>query len=350
MKRKSTTDLEAIRNGARLLREGGLVVFPTETVYGLGADARNDAACRKVFAAKGRPADNPLIVHIASVETLPEIAAGEPPVAARRALEAFSPGPITVVVRHNGTLAPTATTGLPTVALRIPEHPVALALLRAAAIPIAAPSANRSGRPSPTSYAMAMDAMEGRVDAIIDGGDCSVGVESTILDCTVTPQRILRPGGVTFEMLREAGIDVEPPEHHAEGAAGMGPRGSENGGGAAHFRAPGSRYRHYTPSAPVYTVEPDEGSLPELLHKLRDKVGVIGTAEELDRLFPGSLPAGTVVRRFDDLQEYARGIYRSFYDFDREGCTAIVALLPAAGGVGTALRDRLGRAGTPFRR
>lgn len=339
--------LREIRNGARLLREGGLVVFPTETVYGLGADAGNPEACRRIFEAKGRPGDNPLIVHIASKSQLRELTDGAPPDTAVRALELFAPGPITVVVRHNGSISPVATTGLETVALRIPSHPVALALLDEARIPVAAPSANRSGRPSPTTYPMALGAMEGRVDAILDGGSCEVGVESTILDCTTRPARILRPGGVTVEMLIEAGFEVTGLRRELF----PGPR-VESPDREPVYRAPGSRYRHYTPEAKVYLLEEDapERGIAFLEGADAGTVGLLGTTAAVGTLTLSPAGREALLERvtFENLDAYARGMFSSFYAFDRAGCRVILALLPAAEGVGVAVRDRLSRAGTPL--
>ncbi|MFW6250498.1 MAG: L-threonylcarbamoyladenylate synthase [Alkalispirochaetaceae bacterium] len=351
--------LPDIKEAARLLREGGVVVFPTETVYGVGADARNSDACRRIYEAKGRPADNPLIVHIASISQLRELTGGNPPEAAVRALELFAPGPITVVVRHNGSISPVATTGLETVAVRIPSHTVALALLEEAAIPVAAPSANRSGRPSPTTHPMALGAMEGRVDAILDGGPCSVGVESTILDCTTTPQRILRPGGVTLEMLLAAGFDVAALRNSGEKRPE--PAGESMKGGEAptetadsslsEYRAPGSRYRHYTPEAVVHLLEEgdSEGRGNGFLEGAEPRtVGLLGTASAIDSLALSVAAKAALLETvsFESLEAYARGMFSSFYAFDQAGCRAIIAILPPAEGVGVAVRDRLSRAGS----
>lgn len=357
-----------IHKAARILREGGLVVFPTETVYGLGADARNGAACRRIYEAKGRPADNPLIVHIASRSQLATLTDDDPPEAALRALELFAPGPITVVVRHNGSISEVATTGLSTVALRIPAHPVALALLREAAIPVAAPSANRSGRPSPTTYPMALGAMEGRVEAILDGGDCDVGLESTILDCTDTPQRILRPGRITREMLQEAGFAVIGPEDSGAGDANREPRRGQAFGAPPEgagldesrrdenrheevYHAPGSRYRHYEPEAAVHLLEEGdpEGRGNAFLQGADSRsVALIGSAEGIDslRITPSAREALMETVRFESLDSFARGIFSSFHSFDENGCRAILAVLPPARGLGVAIRDRLSRAGT----
>lgn len=357
--------LSEIKDAARLLKEGGLVVFPTETVYGIGADARNADACRRIYEAKGRPADNPLIVHIAAISQLRELTGGDPPAAAVRALELFAPGPITVVVRHNGSISPVATTGLETVAVRIPSHPVALSLLSEAAIPVAAPSANRSGRPSPTTYPMALGAMEGRVDSILDGGPCEVGVESTILDCTTTPQRILRPGGVTLEMLIEAGFNVTGLRKPATPGPGREPGGEPRAAAAGKaaeetagstdlaYRAPGSRYRHYTPEAVVHLLDEGdaEGRGSGFLESAEPRtVGLLGTAEAIDslRLSQAARAALLETVSFESLEAYARGMFSSFYAFDQAGCRAILAILPPPEGVGVAVRDRLGRAGTPL--
>ncbi|MFH1087783.1 MAG: L-threonylcarbamoyladenylate synthase, partial [Chloroflexota bacterium] len=189
---------EAVKLAAEVIRRGGLVAFPTETVYGLGADATNEQAVARIFAAKGRPPDDPVIVHIASRDMLP-VVAREIPETAYLLIDRFWPGPLTIVLAKTDRIPDIVTAGLPTVAVRMPENEIALALIRAAGIPIAAPSANSFGHPSPTCAAHVMDDLAGKIDLVFDGGSTRVGVESTVLDLTVAPPAILRPGGVSRE-------------------------------------------------------------------------------------------------------------------------------------------------------
>ncbi|MCL8208127.1 MAG: threonylcarbamoyl-AMP synthase [Actinomycetia bacterium] len=221
-----------VRRAGRLLRSGGLVAFPTETVYGLGANALDAAAAARIFAAKGRPADNPLIVHVADGEEAAALSLAWP-AAAVRLVRAFWPGPLTLVVPASPVVPAVVRAGLPTVAVRCPAHPVARALLRAARVPVAAPSANRSGRPSPTTARAVAEDLDGRVDLVVDGGSAGIGVESTVVDVSVSPAVLLRPGGLPRE-------DIE---------AVVGPLVEPTPGGPA--RSPGMKYRHYAPDRPV---------------------------------------------------------------------------------------------------
>ena len=254
-----------IGRAARLLREGRLVAFPTETVYGLGADATDDAAVRAIFAAKGRPQDNPLIAHVADVDGLYRLAAALTP-AAETLARRFWPGPLTLVVAaRQGILAPSVTAGLRTVGVRFPDHPVAAALIREAGVPVAAPSANLSGKPSPTTAGHVLDDLDGRVDAVVDGGPTGVGVESTVLDVTGAAPVLLRPGGVTREQIEEVvgrRIGVAGELAGAEGDAAV--------GGVP--RSPGMKYTHYKPDADVVIVEPQDWGDPESGTKIARKV------------------------------------------------------------------------------
>lgn len=324
------------RRAAELLRAHKIVVFPTETVYGLGADARSPQAVAAIFAAKGRPQDNPLIVHVADLDDC-RLAAAELGGLARWLLERFAPGPLTVIAPRHPDLAPAVTAGLDTVGIRIPESPLARALLKAAGVPVAAPSANRSGRPSPTSFAMAWAEMAGRADAVLRGPDCAVGVESTIAwprdERTI---HILRPGGVSPEMLRAA-LD-------RDGLAAVRVLAGSGAAAADAPKAPGTRYRHYSPRA---------------------SVALFSTAAELDAwlaagggayalLCPAGFDGGAALAAaragarldvgFADLAAYSRLLYRSLVEADGRGCERIAAWLPPAEGLGLALRDRLERA------
>ncbi len=227
-----------IEIAADLLRQGECVAFPTETVYGLGANALDEKAVAKIFLAKGRPADNPLIIHCHSRAQLSDLVVGWPR-QAEILMDAFWPGPLTLVLYKKPCIPSIVTGGLATVALRFPDHPVALSLLKAADLPIAAPSANVSGKPSPTRAEHVMEDMLGKIAAIIDGGPTGGGVESTVLDCTVSPFRILRPGGITLEQIR-ALVPVELDSGENENADIP--------------RSPGMKYRHYSPDAQVVLV------------------------------------------------------------------------------------------------
>ncbi len=282
----------AILEAARIIRAGGLVAFPTETVYGLGGDATSAPAVDAIFAAKARPADNPLIVHVARIRDLEAIGrletAGGDDRAIRRLLESCWPGPLTVVVPALGPVRSAACRGLDTVAVRMPAHAIALALIRAAGRPIAAPSANLSGRPSPTTAEHVLDDLDGRIPLILDGGPCDVGIESTVLDLAGDGAAILRPGAISADKIAEQlGIDVALT-------------------GARSERSPGTRYRHYQPRAPVIAIGLDVPAVAvvRLLEDLRDRlrhrrrIGYIATRRPLrqsaglrilDRTAQGSL-------------------------------------------------------------
>ncbi|MFW5729158.1 MAG: L-threonylcarbamoyladenylate synthase [Spirochaetota bacterium] len=314
-----------IADAAELIRRGGIVVFPTETVYGLGAHAGDDRACRRIFETKERPADNPLIVHVAAVEMISGVVAELP----ERALELFrtcSPGPLSVVLPVGDGVAPFVTAGHATVAVRIPSHPVAQSFLRACAVPVAAPSANRSGRPSPTTAAMVYRDLAGRVPLILDGGPCIHGVESTVLAVTAGGGiTIYREGAVTREMIRAAlGTEVDFVD--------------PTGRPMTPAPSPGTRHAHYRPGARVVVVEASEVSAA-LAEAPRD-VGVTSI------LFAQNPPAPENVHavHMPDLASYAYGLYRALVDADDRGDRLIIAELPPPEGIGRAVRDRLLRA------
>ncbi|MDI3298819.1 MAG: L-threonylcarbamoyladenylate synthase [Bacillota bacterium] len=355
---------EEIRLAAAILRDGGLVAFPTETVYGLGADATNPQAVRGIFAAKGRPADNPLIVHVTGAEALDQ--AAEPTTLALELARRFWPGPLTLVLPKRPGVADEVTAGLKTVGVRVPDHPVALALLRATGRPVAAPSANRSGRPSPTTAEDVLADLDGRIDAVLDGGPCRVGVESTVVDLTVRPAVVLRVGGLPLEELRPwlPGLEIDPailgqlaprPEGagRATGGAGAGeatPAGAAAGAGEGSFRprAPGMKYRHYAPRVPLFLVRGEAGRVreraAEIVRELRAggrRVAVIAPRESLGYydadfrldLGPRAEPAAWAAR-----------LFRALREAERSGASAIVAEAPPAEGLGLAVAERLSRA------
>lgn len=319
-----------IIQSAELLEANQVVAFPTETVYGLGANAKSDEAVRKVFEAKGRPSDNPLIVHIASEEQLIEIVE-EIPERARKLMAEFWPGPLTLIMKKKpGMLSNLVTAGLDTVAVRMPDHPIALGLISASGLPIAAPSANTSGKPSPTSAKHVADDLVGRIAGIVDGGATGVGVESTVLDCTVEVPVILRPGGITFEQI-EAVIGTVRQDvalKHKDAAP----------------KAPGMKYTHYAPKAPLYLVKGNQAFLQHLVNEKRDdglKVGIISAYEHQQEyeadyvLAPGSL---------GDLQTVAAGLYDTLRQFDELDTDIIFSEMFPESGIGVAVMNRLVKA------
>ena len=249
-------DAEGVRRAAELLRQGGLVAIPTETVYGLAADACNAEAVRAVYAAKGRPSDNPMIVHIADREMLPELVASAPPAAALLA-EAFWPGPLTMVLPRSQRVPLTTTGGLESVAVRMPSHPVARAVIRAAGVPLAAPSANRSGSPSPTTYRHCIDDLWGLVDAVVESDDCAVGVESTVVSLLGEVPQILRPGAVTPEDIRRVcgGVTVADAVLHLLPQDAAAP-------------SPGMKYKHYAPAAALTLVAGSQSDYAAYVNRL----------------------------------------------------------------------------------
>lgn len=294
-----TTDIEV---ALAALRAGGLVAIPTETVYGLAADAADPQAVARIFAAKGRPADHPLIVHIAAAELLPRWAAEVSPAAATLA-EACWPGPLTLVVRRAPHVIDAVTGGHSTVGVRVPAHPATLELLARFGGGLAAPSANRFGHVSPTTVEHVLADLGDVVDVVLDGGPCPIGVESTIVDCSVDPPQVLRPGGIPTEEIEE--LLGEPL------AAAGGPS-----------RAPGMLASHYAPRA---------------------RVVLVTRTDEVAPIVDGRSGVA-VIDHGDDLVGYARSLYAELRAADQRGDTLVVAVLPPAAGLGHALRDRLAKA------
>ena len=317
-----STEPADLARAAAILKAGGLVVFPTETVYGLGANALDAEACAGIFRAKGRPQDNPLIVHLAAAYDIPSVAEVDSPEAARL-IEAFLPGPLTLVLPKKPLIPDAVTAGLPTVGVRIPSSEAARTFLRLAGVPVAAPSANVSGKPSPTTFEMAWEAMEGRADAVIRGEDCDVGLESSIVRVEAGRAVILRPGKIGEEEIRSVLKSVpvlsETQARHDE-----------------RPRAPGMKYVHYKPKAEVLLFTDPAAAAKELAARPEVKYGVLA----LDEV--SGAPALT--RRKKSLEDYARGLYAEFFMFDKLGCERILAQLPEARGLGHALRNRLMKA------
>ena len=327
---RQASSAEVIQTAAKILQEGGLVAFPTETVYGLGGNGLDSAACEKIYLAKGRPSDNPLILHISEIEELDRIVAEVSP-QAKALMDAFWPGPLTMILPRKPIVPLRTTGGLDTVGVRCPNHPVTLAIIREADVPIAAPSGNTSGRPSPTCLADMREDMDGKIDGVFDGGPCAVGVESTIIDLTVTPPRLLRPGGLPLEALEEVlgevAVDKAVVSKLADGE---------------RPKAPGMKYRHYAPKAPVTVVTGDPAASAAYLRAhVRPGDGVICFSEFCGQFMDCAVhdlgPAG-------DKSEQARRVFDALREFDHEPVTAIWAQCPDAAGLGLAVSNRLKKA------
>lgn len=329
---KNQINTDIIEEAGKILKEGGLVAFPTETVYGLGADALNEEAAKKIYEAKGRPSDNPLIVHIADLEALDGITTSIPP-CTKKIAEAYWPGPLTMIFEKNDRVPYGTTGGLETVAVRMPDHDVARALIRAGGGYIAAPSANTSGRPSPTKASHVKEDLDGRIEMIIDGGDSKIGVESTILDMTVFPPMILRPGAVTKEMLEELIGDVDVDKTLISSDSRLAPK------------APGMKYRHYAPKADLTVVE---GSMESVVaeinrmaaQKIREgfQVGIIGTQETVDRYQAGDIKS---IGTREDERTIASHLYGILREFDDDEVNYIFSEAFAGEGIGSAIMNRL---------
>ncbi|AIM16420.1 MULTISPECIES: L-threonylcarbamoyladenylate synthase [Neobacillus] len=317
-------------DAAHFLRENEVVAMPTETVYGLAGNAKNDEAVRKIFEAKGRPSDNPLIIHIAERSQLEQMVA-EVPEKADRLIEAFWPGPLTIVFRmKEGVLSKFATAGLSTVAVRMPDHPVALALLRACRLPIAAPSANSSGKPSPTTAAHVVEDLNGKIAGVLDGGPTGVGVESTVVDCTEDVPVILRPGGITREQLEAVigEVRIDPALTNE----------------AEQPKSPGMKYRHYAPNAPLYLVSGTREFLQRLVEEKQKeglRVGVLTTEE-----FAGEYEADEVLicGQRSELDTVASALYDVLRRFNQLNVDIIFSEMFPNIGVGHAIMNRLEKA------
>lgn len=323
-----------IRRAAACIRGGGLVVFPTETVYGLGADGTSDLAAKKIYAAKGRPSDNPLILHIASPGDAEPYA--ETCALYDRLAEAFMPGPLTVILPAKPTVPPSTRGGLETVALRCPDHPIAHRLIHYAGCPIAAPSANLSGSPSPTNVAHVIDDMEGRVDIILDGGASEFGLESTIVKVDGADSlTLLRPGKITIEQLRTVCKTVVISDAVAQQLKEGDP-----------VLSPGMKYRHYAPKAPVYLLDGDADAAIRHIGAFEKKnVAVIWYGDELSRfaeLLPHCTPYGFGTR--GDMLTQAHTLFFLLREADKGNYDAIFAPLPERAGIGLALYNRMIRA------
>lgn len=327
---ESASQREQIEQAAAILRRGGLLAIPTETVYGLGADGLNETAVLHIFEAKGRPQDNPLILHIPSADWLTRYCE-DVPQAAYRLAEKFWPGPLTMILKKKPNVPLRTTGGLSTVGMRCPDHAVTRAIIECAGVPVAAPSANTSGRPSCTNAEDVREDMWGKIDGIVDGGACEVGVESTIIDLTVAPPQLLRPGGLPLEDLRavlgEVSVDKAVTQRMADGEKP---------------RAPGMKYRHYAPKASVTVVTGRaRASARYLLTHISEGAGVI-VFDEFADLFPGHIVHK--LGGIHDKKAQAQNVFDALRTFDSTDVTEIWAQCPDTEGLGLAVSNRLKKA------
>ena len=330
-------DADKLVYAAEVLKSGGLVAFPTETVYGLGAHALNIKAVGNIFLSKGRPSDNPLIIHIADKQELLPLVSKIPDIS-EKLIEKFWPGPLTMVFPRSESVPDIITAGLDTVAVRIPAHPVALRLIALARVPVAAPSANSSGRPSPTSAMHVIEDLRGKVDVIIDGGDCRIGIESTVLDVTTDHPLVLRPGGVTPAQIREVlnGMDV------------LLDKGLLNKSDPDTFipKAPGMKYTHYAPAATIFVISGNSDKVRAEIQKRYNESERMG-------IKPGVLVTNAHNRLFyqeqqlvridlsDSLELTAQGLFNAFRSFDEQHVGLILAEAVNSEGLGLAVMNRL---------
>lgn len=330
---EGSLDRASIKEAGEIIRTGGLVAFPTETVYGLGANALDNEAVKKIFEAKGRPQDNPLIVHIADFEDIKPLVE-EVSEIARKFMDRFWPGPMTMILPKSSIIPDATSASLPSVGIRMPSNVIARELIRAAKVPVAAPSANISGRPSPTDVQRCIEDLTGRVDYILGGEICDIGLESTIIDCTVQPTCILRPGGITLEMLRE----IDPDAY-------IDPAIMEKPNEDLKPKAPGMKYRHYAPKATVKIVQGDLqktiAKINEMVQNYIDRnevVGIMATEETKDS-YPKGLVLSLGSRK--NMISVSQGLFETLRSFDDKKVDVIIAESFEEKGVGVAVMNRL---------
>ena len=323
---------EVLETAGEILKNGGLVAFPTETVYGLGADGLNEDASKKIYAAKGRPSDNPLIIHITNMDALEKIVK-EVPEVARVVADKYWPGPLTMIFKKADCVPYGTTGGLDTVAVRMPVHEVAKAVIDAGGGYIAAPSANTSGRPSPTTAEHVKEDLTGKIDMIVDGGPVDIGVESSILDVTVDPPMILRPGAITKEMFEDLIGEVTIDQTLIKPDSKIVPK------------APGMKYRHYAPKADLTIVEGCMENVIDSINHLADekiregfKVGIIGTEESIDKYVQGDIKC---VGTREDEATIANHLYGILREFDTDKVEYIFSESFDRDGIGSAVMNRL---------
>lgn len=327
---------EKLIEAAKILQEGGLVAFPTETVYGLGADGLNSEAAAKIYSAKGRPSDNPLILHIADMDMISKLAKNISE-DAMKVMNAFWPGPLTVILNKTDIVPYGTTGGLDTVAIRMPSHPVARELIRIADVAVAAPSANTSGRPSPTTAQHVIQDLDGKIDMVVDGGKVGIGIESTIVDMTGENPMILRPGYITKPMLEEVvkkTVNIDPAILSKEGMDGVRPK------------APGMKYKHYAPKGDLTIVSGDNikkvvGKIHELVEEKQKegyRVGIIATDETVSQYGEGIVKS---IGSREDEVSISVGLYSVLREFDDEGVDFIYSESFEQDDFGQAIMNRL---------
>jgi L-threonylcarbamoyladenylate synthase len=331
---------EALEQAAQIIRSGGLVALPTETVYGLGANALDAAAVEHIFVAKGRPKWDPIIVHVSSLEMAGELVTGvsDP---ATRLMKAYWPGPLTLLLPRSAAIPDVVTAGRPLVGLRMPSHPVALELIRRAGVPIAAPSANRFSHVSPTTAEHVLHDLDGRIDAVLDAGPTLHGVESTVLDPNQIPMLIYRPGAVTREMISE----VAGPVEVFKGPAELRETPVEA------LPSPGVGLRHYAPKARLVLIE-SAGTAEEIAERIT-RAALENACDRVGVMLPAGIPAPEELfalpifawGRWDAPDELAQSLYAGLRALDEQQCTVILCPLPPHDGIGVAIRDRLKKAG-----
>ncbi|WPC42081.1 L-threonylcarbamoyladenylate synthase [Clostridium sp. JS66] len=330
---EKSLDRDIIIEAANVIKEGGLVAFPTETVYGLGGNALNPSAVKKIFEAKGRPQDNPVIAHIADFKEINALVK-EIPEVAKKLMEKFWPGPMTLILQKSEIVPDVTTAGLKCVGIRMPSNIIAREFIRACGVPIAAPSANISGRPSPTDVERCIEDMDGKIDYIIGGEMCDIGVESTVIDCTVQPVCILRPGGITLEMLKEVDKD-----------AYIDPAIMKKPDKDFKPKAPGMKYKHYAPKAHVKIVA---GDLQKTIAKINEivqnyigenkSVGIMAT-DETKKYYKNGMVVSLGSR--EDMISISKNLFETLRSFDDKGVDVIVSEAFEEIGVGVAIMNRL---------
>lgn len=316
-----------LSEAGEIIRNGGLIAFPTETVYGLGASVFDKRAVKKIYAAKGRPSDNPLIVHISDKSQIKELAREITPTA-QKLIDNFMPGPFTIILKKNDCIPDAVTAGLDTVGIRFPENELAVKFIAAAGVPIAAPSANLSGKPSPTKAIHVINDMMGRIEGIIDGGTCNVGVESTIVDASGDAPVLLRPGGITIEMLREIVPETTINKHVLSSV-----------GKDEKPLCPGMKYKHYAPNAEVIVVEGEkdavQNKIKELLKENSDKVTGVLT------MYNSAYDDAVILSAGTDNKTYAKMLFSALRSFDELGVELVFAEFCEQDGYGLAVKNRL---------
>ncbi|EKS4343335.1 L-threonylcarbamoyladenylate synthase [Clostridium sporogenes] len=330
---ENNIDEHVISKAGNILRQGGLVVFPTETVYGLGANALDKDAVKKIFEAKGRPQDNPLIVHISKVKDIEKLVEEIPPIA-QKLMDKFWPGPMTIILKKKDIIPNETSAGLDSIGIRMPSNKIAMKLISMAGVPIAAPSANLSGKPSPTDLETCIEDLDGRVNMILGGDNSEVGVESTVIDCTINPPCILRPGGITLEMLKEVDSDIY-----------IDPAIMKKPDKELRPKAPGMKYRHYAPKAPLKIIKGDLNKTIEKINEMvqnyidaEKKVGIIATDETIDNYKKGEVVS---IGSRKDLNTIAHNLFYVLRTFDEKNVDLILSEAFEEKDMGVAIMNRL---------